>query len=160
VDYHTYGANFTATAFLTQYHNSNVRSTVLVQLQGIADKGASFVTVDIWFGNEPGTITNQYWLATFPISEQEKTNLHQYAEDVASIQSKVDGHRLWLNVALFWLGAAFYRIGNITVGFGPDHLNATEFTARVEKVIDGIIAAISNVRRPDGVLVVQTVYLD
>ncbi len=160
VDYHAYAANFSATAFLTQYHMSNVRSTVLVELQGIADRGASFVTLDIWFGLEPGTVTDQYWLATFPISEQEKTNLHQYAEDVASIQSKVDDHRLRLNIALFWLGIAFYREGNITTGFGPDHLNATEFTARVEKTTDGIIAATSNVRRPDGVLVVQLVYLD
>jgi hypothetical protein len=160
VDYHAYGANFTETAFLTQYHNASVRSTVLIQLQGIADKGASFVTLDIWFGSEPDTIIKQHWLATFPISEQEKINLHQYAEDVATIQSKLDDHRLRLNIALFWLDAAFYRSGNITVGFGPDHLNATEFTARVEKVTDGVIAATSNVRRPDGVLVVQTVYLD
>lgn len=160
VDYHAYGANFIETAFLTQYHNSSVRSTVLVQLQGIADRGASFVTLDIWFGNEPGTITDQHWLATFPISEQEKINLHQYTADVASIQSKVDGHRLRLNIALFWVVAAFYRTGNITAGFGPDHINATDFTARVEKITDGIIAAISNVRRPDGVLVVETVYLD
>ncbi len=160
VDYHSYGANFLDTAFLTQYHNSSVRSTVLVQLQGMADRGASFVTLDIWFGFEPGNVTDRYWLATFPISEQEKTNLHQYAEDVASIQSKVDDHRLRLNIALFWLRAAFYREGNITAGFGPYHLNATEFTARVEKITDGIIAAISNVRRPDGVLVVEAVYLD
>jgi hypothetical protein len=101
VDYHAYGANFSETAFLTQSHNSTVRSTVLVQLQGIADKGGNFVTLDIWFGNEPGTISNQYWLATFPISEQEKINLHQYTEDVASIQSKIDGHRLKLNIVLF-----------------------------------------------------------
>ncbi len=52
-----------------------------------------------------------------------------------------------LNIALFWVEAAFYRTGNITVGFRPDHLNATEFTARVEKITDGV-------------LVVQTIYLD
>jgi hypothetical protein len=160
VDYHAYGTNFTETAFLTQYHNASVRSTVLIQLQGIADRGASFVTLDIWFGSEPDTISNQHWLATFPISEQEKTNLHQYAEDVASIQSKIDGHQLRLNIVFFWVAAAFYRTGNITVGFGPDHLNATEFTARVEKITDGVIAAVSNVRRPDGVLVVEAIYLD
>jgi hypothetical protein len=160
VDYHAYAADFSATAFLTQYHVPTVRSTVLVELQGIADRGASFVTLDIWFGFEPGNVTDRYWLATFPISEQEKTNLHQYAEDVASIQSKVDSHRLRLNIALFWLRVAFYREGNITAGFGPDRLNATEFTARVEKTTDGVLAATSNVRRPDGVLVVELVYLD
>lgn len=160
VDYHAYGTNFTETLFLTRYQNSSIRSIVLDQLQGIADRGASFVNLDIWIGFEPGAITNPYWMLTFPISEQEKNNLHQYTEDVASIQSKVDGHRLRLNIALFWLGAAFYRTGNITTGFGPDHLNASEFTRRVESSTDSIISAISNVRRPDGVPVVQIVYLD
>ncbi|UJR20054.1 hypothetical protein I4U23_023188 [Adineta vaga] len=160
VDYHAYGANFTETAFLTQYHNSTVRNNVLIQLQGMADRGARFLTLDIWFGNEPGTKTNQYWLATFPISEQEHINLNRYAEDVASIQSHVDNHRLRLNIALFWLGAADYRTGNVTVGFGPDHLNVTEFTARVENTTDSILAAIANVRNPDGILVVERVYLD
>ena len=92
IDYHAYGTNFTETVFLTRYHNSTIRDIVLVQLQGIADRGASFVTLDIWIGLEPGTITNPYWMVTFPISEQEMMNLHQYTEDVASIQSKVDGH--------------------------------------------------------------------
>ena len=160
IDYHAYGVNFTETLFLTRYHNGSVRSAVLIQLQGIADRGADFVTLDIWFGAEPGTIPDPYWEATFPMSEQEETNLHQYTEDVASIQSHVDGHRLRLNVALFWLGIAYYRDGNITAGFGPDRLNATEFIARVEKTTDSVIAAVSNVRRPDGVLVVQTIYLD
>jgi len=159
IDYHAYGANFTFIAFLTQYHIPSVRSTVLTQLQGIADRRASFVTLDIWFGSDPGA-PRQDWLATFPISEQEKQNLHQYAEDVASIVSKVDGHRLRLNVALFWLAVADYQQGNLTVGFGPDHLNASEFTSRVETTTDAILSVLSNVRRPDGVLVVERVYLD
>jgi hypothetical protein len=32
VDYHAYAADFSATAFLTQYHVPTVRSTVLVEL--------------------------------------------------------------------------------------------------------------------------------
>jgi hypothetical protein len=161
VDYHAYAADFLTTAFLSQYHLPTVRSTVLTELQGIADKGASFVTLDIWFGHEPNATTpGQYWQSTFPISDQEKANLHQYAEDVATIQSKVDGHRIRLNIALFWLGAAFYREGNITSGFGPDRINASEFTARVEKTTDGILEAVSNIRRPDGVLIVHLIYID
>ena len=160
VDYHAFGADFVDTLFLTRYHKENVRPTVLAQLQGIADRGANFVTLDIWFGTDPGTAPPSYWLATFPMSEQEQTNLHQYTEDVASIQSHVDGHRLRLNIALFWLGSAFYRTGNITSGFGPDHLNATEFTRRTEQTTNSVLAAIANVTRPDGVLIVETVYLD
>ena len=161
VDYHAYSANFVATAFLQQYHDPTVRAIVLAELQGIADRGASFVTLDIWFGHDPNDTTpGQYWQSTFPISDQEKTNLHQYAEDVATIQSKVDDHRIRLNIALFWVGAAFYREGNLTSGLGPDRLNATEFTARAEKSIDGVLEAVSNIRRPDGVLIVNYIDLD
>ncbi|CAF1184216.1 unnamed protein product [Adineta ricciae] len=160
VDYHSCGANFVQAAFLTQYHNSTVRAIVLTQLQGMANKGAHFVTLDIWFGVEPNTTSDQYWLATFPISRQEQINLHQYALDVASIQSQIDQHRLRLNVALFWLAAADYRVGNTSSGYGPDHLNATVFTARVEKITDDIITAVSDVKRSDGVLVVERIYLD
>jgi hypothetical protein len=86
--------------------------------------------------------------------------LHQYAEDVASIQSTIDAHRLHLDVCLLWLGTADYTIGNPTDGLGYSHLNASEFTSRVEKTMDSVLQALSNVKRPDGVLLVQTVYLE
>jgi hypothetical protein len=160
VDYHAIGTNFTDTVFITQYHIPSVRSEVLAQLQGITDKGATFVSLRIWFVSQPDTLTDQHWEATFPMSEKEMTNLHQYAQDVASIQSTVDGHRLHLDVCLLWLGDADYTIGNPTDGLGYHHLSASEFTSRVEKTMDSVLQAIANVKRPDGVLLVQTVYLE
>jgi hypothetical protein len=160
VDYHAIGTNFTDTVFITQYHIPSVRSEVLAQLQGITDKGATFVSLRIWFVSQPDTPIDQHWEATFPMSEKEMTNLHQYAQDVASIQSTVDGHRLHLDVCLLWLGDADYTIGNPTDGLGYHHLSASEFTSRVEKTMDSVLQAIANVKRPDGVLLVQTVYLE
>jgi hypothetical protein len=160
VDYHATGTNFSDSAFITQYHISSIRSTVLTQLQGIADKGATFVSLRIWFVSQPGTTTALHWEATFPMSLQEAINLHQYAEDVASIQSTIDGHRLHLDVCLLWLGAADYTMGNPTDGFGFFHINATEFTSRVDKTMDSVLQAVYNVKRPDGALLVQTIYLD
>ncbi|CAM2722080.1 unnamed protein product [Rotaria socialis] len=160
VDYHATKADFIDSVFITQYHTPNVRSTVLTQLQGITDRGATFVSLRIWLVAQPNGSADPNWQATFPLSDQEKTNLHQYANDVASIQSAIDGHRLRLDVCLLWLGAADYTIGNLTVGFGYFHLNASEFTLRVEKTVDSVLQALANVKRPDGVLLVQTVYLE
>jgi hypothetical protein len=160
VDYHSTGANFTDGVFITQYHIPTVRSSVLVQLQGMADRGANFLCLSIWLVAEPGHKTDLHWEATFPISDQETLNLHQYAEDVASIQSKIDGHRLHLDVAFGWLGAADYQMGNPIDGFGYSNLSAAEFTSRVNKTMDNVVQALSNVRHPDGTLLVQTIYLD
>ena len=160
VDYHATEANFTDSAFITQYHLPSVRSSALTQLQGMADKGATFVSLRIWFVAEPGSTSKSNWEATFPITEQETSNLHQYAEDVAAIQSTIDSHRLHLDVCLLWLGAADYTIGNPTDGLGYSHLNASEFTSRVDKTMDNVLQALANVRRSDGVLLVQTVYLE
>jgi hypothetical protein len=160
VDYHATASNFSDTVFITQYHIPSVRSAVLTQLQGIANKGATFVSLRIWFVTEPGSTTAAHWEATFPMSDTEMTNLHQYAEDVASIQSTIDGHRLHLDVCLLWLGAADYTIGNPTDGLGYDNLNASEFSSRVNKTMDSVIHALTNVKRPDGVLLVQTIYLE
>ncbi|CAF2636258.1 unnamed protein product [Rotaria sp. Silwood2] len=160
VDYHATGTNFTDTVFITQYHIPSIRSIVLAQLQGITDKGATFVSLRIWFVAQPDTTNDQHWQATFPMSVQETINLHQYAEDVASIQSTIDGHRLHLDVCLLWLGVADYTIGNLTDGFGYYHLNTSEFTSRVEKTMDSVLQALANVKRPDGVLLVKTIYLE
>jgi len=160
VDYHAFGTSFGTTAFITQYHIPTVRSTVRSQLQGIVDRGANFVSLRIWLVADPGPPSTDTWRATFPLSARETDNLHQYAEDVASTQSTIDGHRLHLDVCLFWLGAADYTIGNPIDGLGYSHLNASEFTSRVEMTINSVLQAIGNVTRPDGVLVVQTVYLE
>jgi hypothetical protein len=160
VDYHAIGANFTDTVFITQYHIPSIRSTVLDQLQGIVNKGATFVSLAIWFVNERGMTTDQHWRATFPMTGQEMANLHQYALDVAQIQSTLDGHRLHLDIAFGWLGAADYQIGNPTTGLGYYNLSASEFTSRVESTTDSVIQALSNIKRPDGALLVQTVYLE
>ncbi len=160
IDYHAIGTNFTDTVFVTQYHIPSVRSTVLDQLQGIVNKGATFVSLRIWFVTERGMTTDQHWRATFPMTGQEMANLHQYALDVALIQSTVDGHRLHLDVGLFWLGAADYKIGNPATGLGQYNISASEFTSRVESTTDSVIQALANIKRPDGALLVQTVYLD
>lgn len=160
VDYHAFGADFNSTAFITIYNQPGVRQTVQAQLQGVADRGATFIHTTIWFVTEPGTTNfGQTWRATFPMSDQEAANLRAYAQDVAAVQG-TDGGRLRLDIALAWLGAAWYGYGSPSTGLGATMMSASEFTSRVQTTTDKVLAAVSDITRPDGVRLVDTIYFD
>jgi hypothetical protein len=126
----------------------------------MADRGATVISPRIWFVTEPGTTNfGDTWRATFPMSNQEKQNLRAFAQDVAAVRG-AGGNRLRLDLGLLWLGAADYTMGSPTSGLGFSNLSATEFTRRVAVTTDKVLAAVAGVKRPDGVLVVDTIYLD
>jgi hypothetical protein len=160
VDYHATGTDFLHTAFITIYDQPGVRPSVLSQLQGMADRGATVISTRIWLVTEPGTSNfGETWRATFPLSDQEQTNLHTYVEDVAAIQGS-GGNRLRLDLCLLWLGAADYTMGTPATGLGFTPVSATVFTARVQTTTDKVLAAVSGVNRPDGIPVVDIIYLN
>jgi len=78
---------------------------------------------------------------------------------VANIQGS-GGNRLRLDVGMLWLGAADYTRGDPVNGLGWTPLSATEFTLRVEQTTDKLLNAVTNVLRPDGVPVVDTIYME
>jgi len=159
VDYHAYGTDFLHTAFITMYNQPAVRQTVRAQLQGMADRGATSIQTAIWFVTPPGeTDFGETWRATFPMSDQEAANLQAYAQDVAAIQG-TSGNRLRLDIALNWLGAADFTIGSPATGLGSRNLSAAEYTSRVQTTTDNVLAAVSTVTRPDGVKLVETIFL-
>jgi predicted component of type VI protein secretion system len=160
VDYHATAADFLHTAFVTIYDQSIVRQTVRTQLQGMADRGATVISTRIWLVTEPGTDNfGETWRATFPLSDQEQSNLHTYAQDVAAIQGS-GGNRLRLDICLLWLGAADYTMGTPTTGLGFTPVSGAVFTARVQTTTDKVLAAVTGVNRPDGVPVVDIIYLN
>jgi len=159
VDYHAYTSDFTNTAFITIYNQPGVRQAVQTQLQGMADRGATFMHTSIWFVTEPGTTNfGQTWRATFPMTDQEAANLRAYAQDVAAVQGS-GGNRLRLDIALEWLGAADYTMGTPATGLGFTPISATEFVSRLQSTTDKVLAAVSDVTRPDGVQLVDTIFL-
>jgi hypothetical protein len=159
VDYHAYGADFLHTAFVTIYNQPSVRQTVLQQLQGMADRGAISIQTAIWMVTEPGTTNfGETWRATFPLTDQEAANIRSYAQDVANIVGAT-GNRLRLNIALNWLGAADFTMGSPTTTLGFSNLSAAEFTARVQTTTDKLFGAIGDIIRPDGVKLVDTIFL-
>jgi hypothetical protein len=159
VDYHAFGSDFESTAFITIYDQPGVRDTVQAQLQGMANEGATFVHTSVWLVTEPGgTNLGQTWRATFPITAHEAANLRTYAQDVAAVRSS-SGNRLRLTISLKWLGAADYTQGSPSTGLGSTPVSAAEFTSRVQATTDSVLAAVSDVTRPDGVKLVDTIYM-
>jgi hypothetical protein len=160
VDYHATGVDFINTAFISQYDVPAVRQAVQAQLQGMADRGATLISTRIWPGLEPGTVnSNGAWIANFPLTMQEQSNLHNFATDVAAVVG-VGGNRLRLHVGLLWLGASDYRQGTPATTLGTSQITATEYTRRVEATTDAVIAAVQGISRPDGVPVVEIIYLN
>jgi hypothetical protein len=160
VDYHATGTDFLHTTFSTTYQQASVRQAVLAQLQGMADRGATVISTHIWFVTEPGTTNfGETWRATFPMSDQEEANLHLYAQDVASTRGS-GGNRLRLDIGMFWLGAADYTRGDPVNGLGFTPVSGTEFTSRVEQTTDKVLNAVTSVLRPDGVPIVDRIYLE
>src|SRR5690349_3570853 len=160
VDYHAYGTDNLHTAFITIYNQPAVRQTVQMQLQGMADRGATFINTMIWFVTTPGgSNLGETYRATFPMSDQEAANLRAYAQDVAAIRG-ASGNRLRLDITFAWLGDADYTIGSPSTGLGySKNISATDFISRVAATTDKVLAAVSDVTRSDGVQVVNTIFL-
>ena len=108
VDYHSTGIDIDATGFVAAYNNAQVRQTVQMQLQGMADRGATFIHTSMWVAKTPGQTCCSNAQITFPMTDPEAANLRTYAQDVASIQSAA-GNRLRLDLALMWGGVGLYR---------------------------------------------------
>jgi hypothetical protein len=160
VDYHATGSDFINTAFISQYDTPSVRQTVQTQLQGMADRGATLISTRLWLVVEPGTPNTQgAWALTFPMSSQEQANLHTYATDVAAIVGS-GGNRLRLDLCLLWLGAADFTVGSPATGLGDTPVSAATYTSRVEATTDAVLSAVKGVSRPDGVALVDIIYLN
>ena len=126
----------------------------------MADRGATFISTRIWFVTEPGTTNlGESWRATFPMADQEETNLRTYVQDVAKIVGS-GRNRLRLDVGMLWLGAADYTRGDLASGLGWTPLTPDVFTSRAELTTDKLLDAVTNVLRPDGVPVVDTIYME
>ncbi len=160
VDYHATGADFQHTALIMIYDQPGVRDTVRAQLQGMADRGATVIFTRIWMVTNPGeTDFGESWRTHFPLTDQEQANLHTYAQDVAAIRGS-GGNRLRLWICFLWLGSSDYTMGSPATGLTYLNMSASEFTSRVEATTDKVLGAVQGVMRPDGVPVVDRMYLD
>jgi hypothetical protein len=161
VDYHATGSDILASSFITQYQNPAVRQLVQSQLQGMADAGATVISTRIWLVTSPGGADfGETWRSHFPLSDQEAANLHTYAQDVAAIRG-AGGNRLRLDLSTLHLGDADYTNGTPATGLGYfKNISAADFTSRIQTTTDKVIAAVSGVTRPDGVRVVDTIYME
>jgi hypothetical protein len=161
VDYHAHGSDFLKTAFVTIYHQPEVRAAVRQQLQGIADAGATIVSTRLWFVADAseGNL-GETFRTMFPITAQEVLNLRQYLTDVAAIVG-AHGQRLRVHLVMLYLGWAGYTTGSPATGLGFfSNVPGPEYTRRWTLCLDGVLAAAAGVRRSDGVPVVDRIYMD
>lgn len=162
VDYHSTGADFEDTAFIRKYDQAAVRSAVKAQLQGMADRGATILFTHLWMVTNPGETggdSDLNWRTHFPLTDQEEQNLHTYVEDVAAIIGS-GGNKLRLSICLLWLGASDYTSGSPDTTLGSSNLTAVEFTSRVETTTNKVLAAVKGVARPDGLPIVDRIYME
>ena len=157
VNYHGTGADWDATGFLREYHISSVRNTVLAQLQGMANAGATVLKTYIPMVVLSGTPTEK-WKLHFPPTAQEFANIRQYAQDVAAIQAS-DGHRLKMTFFMGWFWDASYEIGSPATGLGHAGLSESQFNTYVVSAYQGLLNNVYDIYRPDGQKVAERVYL-
>ena len=78
-NYHSTTGNFANAAFISLYHDPSVRGAVIEQLQTMADTGASIVKTMLWLVGTPPDEPPASWHLSFPLSEQELSNIETYA---------------------------------------------------------------------------------
>jgi hypothetical protein len=159
VDYHAYGLDINTTGFIAIYNQPQVRQTVQEQVQGMADRGATFIQTAIWVAKGPSNTCCSTAQVTFPMTAQEQANLRAYAQDVAAVIGAA-GNRLRLDIVLNWLADADFTIGSPATTLGPDNLSPADFAARTQTTTDQVLAAVAGVTRPDGLKLVDTIFFD
>ncbi len=159
VDYHSTGIDIDATGFIAVYDQAQTRQTVQTQLQGMVDRGATFIHTSMWVAKSPGQTCCSQAQITFPMTDQEAANLRAYVQDVAANQS-AGGNRLRLDLALMWGGASDYTVGTPSSGLGSPSISATEFISRIQATTDKVLGAVSDITRPDGIRLVDTIFFD
>ncbi|MCK5799572.1 MAG: hypothetical protein KAI47_20420, partial [Deltaproteobacteria bacterium] len=153
VDYHATGSDFLTTAFLTRYHQPQVRTLVKSQLAGMRQAGATVISTRIWLVSPPGTTGAYSWKHHFPLNTQEIANIRAYAQDVASAKLK-------LYIIFLYLWCAEYSVGSPTATLGHCGLSAPSFVSRVKQSINGVLDNIHDIYLSNGLPVVERVYLD
>lgn len=161
VNYHATGSDFTNTAFINRYHQPAIRSTVLSQLQTMADAGVDRVFLRL-FMIKSGAADNidEAWRSTFPPTAQELANLRQYAIDVGNTTAPGQ-QRMRLDIAILWSNAAAdYKIRTATT-VGSAKLSTAEYSARAVTAYKTVIDAVDDLLLPGSAnKIVESVYFD
>jgi hypothetical protein len=156
IDYHATNGDFTNGTFISSYHLSGVRATVLAQLQAMADSGASVVKTTLW---QVGGGTSEPWRLSFPLSSQELTNIGTYAADVANTR-RPDGTYLDLQFTMAWLGCADYTIGTPSTTVGSCSLPWATFINNARASMHNLAVRLGPITQPTGRRAVSRIYAE
>ncbi|MCP4599984.1 MAG: hypothetical protein GY847_05505, partial [Proteobacteria bacterium] len=158
-NYNATGTDFTMSSFLRDYHVTSVRNTVLSQLQGMANSGATHLRMGLWPVSIDPSNHTETWRLHFPMNTQELTNLRTYAQDVADIVA-CDGRRLFLDMEFCWIWASDYTVGTPTTTMGMENLSPTTYINYVTTIYQDVVDAVYDIYRPDGKKVIGSICFD
>jgi hypothetical protein len=160
INYHATGPDFLTTAFLADYHVTSVRDTVKSQLQNMADRGASVIKTGVWLVDaDQSRVQTEKWRWHFPPNVRELANLRLFAQDVAAVVAS-DGRRLRLELTTNPQWASVYYVGSPTTTLGYMNLAPEVWKNHWITTYQTVIDAVHDIIRPDGVQVVERVYLE
>ena len=133
-NYHLLGPAYETDQFIRVYHNASIRNTVLAQLAGMRDAGATSVHTRLWQVIDESENFGTW--NSFPFSSQELTNITQYATDVLALGMKPVFTMLWL-----WCAA--YTTGTPATTVGACDYTWAQFLTRAQSSISGLATALT-----------------
>ena len=156
VDYHATTTDFINGTFISSYHLSGVRATVVAQLQTMANSGASVIRTTLW---QVGGGQSEPWRLSFPLSSLELTNIAMYATDVANTR-RPDGSYLDLQFTLGWLGCADYTTGSPSSTVGSCGHSWFRFVENAHTTIHTLVPRLAPITQPTGRRAVSRIYAE
>ena len=152
-NYHATTGDF-YTGFVRRYNTGSIRSTVLAQLQEMANSGTTVIKTTLWHVGPPA----EDWHLSLPLADQELANIEQYVRDVASIR-RPDGGHLDLQIAMAYIGCVDYVNGSASTTIGCNLPWAT-FISQAKTSIANLTARIGPITRADGQKAVERLYME
>jgi hypothetical protein len=159
VNYQSTSEDFLSGAFLTRYHDPQVREQVVQQLGWMAEDGVGVVTTWLWWAADEGVSPSSPGAWNFPPSSQQLANLEQYVQDVGQV-GQAGGPSLDLQIGVFYHGCADYGVGSPSGVLGDCGLSVEEYGVRLLDAWTSMLNILGNQYRVDGTPVVSVVYIE
>lgn len=144
VAYHATTEDFVNTTFIKNYHDPEVRATVLQHLSEFASTTADTISTTLWFVSDPDATdppSQLAWRLHFPPSQQELENIEQYVSDVKGTITK-SGRPFDLQMRMGWLGCADFNVVNPDGTYGHCHYSWEDLIESTKTTIDNVLVAL------------------
>ncbi len=159
VNYQSTSEDFLSGAFLSRYHEPQVRDLVVQQLSSMAEDGVGVITTWLWWAADEGVSPSSPGEWNFPPSSQQLSNLELYVHDVGQV-GQAGGASLDLQIGVVYRACADYKVGSPSDVLGECGLSPEEFGLRLLDAWTSMLTVLGRQYRVDGTPVVSVVYIE